>query len=196
MNATKPYTAPEFEKSALITIDVQCDFLDGGSCPIAGTSAALPQMPLLARLYRQAARPIIHMIRIYQPDGSNAELARREALEQGAQIVLPSSPGMALAAALMPRADVQLDADLLLSGKLQILGPAEWVLFKPRWGAFFLTELQAMLESLDVSTLVFAGCNFPNCPRTSIYEASERDFGSCWWKTRFRGCTNEAARNY
>jgi nicotinamidase-related amidase len=23
---------------------------------------------------------------------------------------------------------------------------------------------------------VFCGCNFPNCPRTSIYEASERDF--------------------
>jgi Isochorismatase family len=23
---------------------------------------------------------------------------------------------------------------------------------------------------------VFTGCNFPNCPRTSIYEASERDF--------------------
>lgn len=25
-------------------------------------------------------------------------------------------------------------------------------------------------------TLVFTGCNYPNCPRTSIYEASERDF--------------------
>jgi nicotinamidase-related amidase len=24
--------------------------------------------------------------------------------------------------------------------------------------------------------LVFCGCNFPNCPRTSIFEASERDF--------------------
>lgn len=24
--------------------------------------------------------------------------------------------------------------------------------------------------------MVFAGCNFPNCPRTSIYEASERDY--------------------
>ena len=23
---------------------------------------------------------------------------------------------------------------------------------------------------------MFAGCNFPNCPRTSIYEASERDY--------------------
>ena len=27
-----------------------------------------------------------------------------------------------------------------------------------------------------MSTLVFCGVNFPNCPRTSIYEASERDF--------------------
>lgn len=24
--------------------------------------------------------------------------------------------------------------------------------------------------------MVFSGCNFPNCPRTSIYEASERDY--------------------
>lgn len=23
---------------------------------------------------------------------------------------------------------------------------------------------------------MFAGCNYPNCPRTSIYEASERDY--------------------
>ena len=23
---------------------------------------------------------------------------------------------------------------------------------------------------------MFSGCNYPNCPRTSIYEASERDF--------------------
>jgi nicotinamidase-related amidase len=27
-----------------------------------------------------------------------------------------------------------------------------------------------------VSTLAFCGCNFPNCPRTSMYEASERDY--------------------
>jgi hypothetical protein len=27
-----------------------------------------------------------------------------------------------------------------------------------------------------VSTLAFTGCNFPNCPWTSIYEASERDY--------------------
>ena len=26
-----------------------------------------------------------------------------------------------------------------------------------------------------MNTVVVAGCNFPNCPRTTIYEASERD---------------------
>jgi nicotinamidase-related amidase len=32
------------------------------------------------------------------------------------------------------------------------------------------------LHNLGVNTIVVCGCNFPNCPRTTIYEASERDF--------------------
>jgi len=27
-----------------------------------------------------------------------------------------------------------------------------------------------------LNTVVVCGCNFPNCPRTTIYEASERDY--------------------
>jgi nicotinamidase-related amidase len=38
------------------------------------------------------------------------------------------------------------------------------------------TVLERHLHSLDVNTVVVCGCNFPNCPRTTIYEASERDF--------------------
>jgi nicotinamidase-related amidase len=50
------------------------------------------------------------------------------------------------------------------------------VIYKPRWGAFYNTPLEQHLRKVDIQTLVFCGCNFPNCPRTSIYEASERDF--------------------
>jgi nicotinamidase-related amidase len=71
---------------------------------------------------------------------------------------------------------VQLDTERLLRGEVQPIGAHEVVMYKPRWGAFFQTPLQAHLEGLGVSTLVFCGVNFPNCPRTSIYEASERDF--------------------
>jgi nicotinamidase-related amidase len=72
--------------------------------------------------------------------------------------------------------DVILDSGLLLSGRAQQVGHNEVVIHKPRWGAFFNTPLDSHLRSLGVDTLVFVGCNFPNCPRTSIYEASERDF--------------------
>jgi nicotinamidase-related amidase len=50
------------------------------------------------------------------------------------------------------------------------------VMYKPRWGAFYQTKLEQHLRDTGSDTILFVGCNFPNCPRTSIYEASERDF--------------------
>lgn len=70
----------------------------------------------------------------------------------------------------------QLDPDLLLSGAFQELGPHELAMYKPRWGGFFGTDLDDLLRQRGVTTLVVVGCNFPNCPRTTVYEASERDY--------------------
>lgn len=169
-------TAPQYDRSALITIDVQRDFLDGQPFEIRGTSAALPAMGRLVERFRLQARPIVHMVRLYRADGSNVEPCRRRALEQGAQLVLPGSLGSQLAVPLLTTPEATLDTELLLSGGVQMVGPRESIIYKPRWGAFFETALEQHLHDLTVSTLVFAGCNFPNCPRTSIYEASERDF--------------------
>jgi nicotinamidase-related amidase len=55
-------------------------------------------------------------------------------------------------------------------------GEQEWVMYKSRWGAFYKTDLEQFLRDRGIDTIVFTGCNFPNCPRTSMYEASERDF--------------------
>ena len=63
-----------------------------------------------------------------------------------------------------------------LSGHLQQIGTMEWIMYKPRWGAFYNTLLEEHLHNLGANTVVICGCNFPNCPRTTIYEASERDF--------------------
>ncbi len=49
-------------------------------------------------------------------------------------------------------------------------------MYKPRWGAFYGTRLEDLLRDLAVDTVVLVGCNFPNCPRATLYEASERDF--------------------
>jgi len=67
-----------------------------------------------------------------------------------------------------------LTADML-EGEPQRISNQEWVLYKPRWSAFHKTSLDTLLERLNVSTVVMTGCNFPNCPRATIYDASNRD---------------------
>ena len=173
------YTRPLPSSAALVLIDVQRDFLDLPSddapMPVAGTCAAIPAMAKLAKAFRERLPPIVHVIRLYQPDGSNVEPVRRQSIEQGARIAVPGSAGSQIAAELLPNA-VELDHELLLAGGFQRVGATEHVMYKPRWGAFFKTGLDRHLRESGSDTLVFAGCNFPNCPRTSIYEASERDF--------------------
>jgi len=170
------YTRPDFGSMALLTIDMQNDFLNGQPFEIQGTSEILPQMRTLVEAFRRALRPVIHIVRLYKRDGSNADLCRRSAVEQGAALVCPGTSGAELAAPLLPSQESKLDAELLLSGAAQALGQKEWAIYKPRWGAFFGTSLEQHLRKLGITSLAFAGCNFPNCPRTSIYEASERDF--------------------
>lgn len=170
------YTRPDFTKIALVTIDVQRDFLDDGVCAVPGTTAVLPKIATVLTAFRSARLPIIHVVRLYRADGSNVDLCRRAVIESGRAIVRPGSVGMELADRLPPQGAVSLNADVLLSGELQQLGENEWVMYKPRWGAFYRTRLEDHLRWLSVTTLAFTGCNFPNCPRTSIYEASERDF--------------------
>jgi len=179
MTVGDPYTRPLAGSAALVLIDVQRDFVDtpGGHAPmpVAGTCAAIAAMAKLVKAFREHGLPIVHVIRLYQPDGSNADLARRRLIEQGARIATPGSAGSQIAAELLPNA-VELDHELLLSGGVQQIGTAEHVIYKPRWGAFYRTGLEQHLHESGIDTVVFAGCNFPNCPRTSIYEASERDF--------------------
>ena len=170
------YTSPDYDRAALVTIDVQRDTLDGQPFEVPGTSAAVPQIARAVQFFRTRSQPIVHVVRLYRADGTNADPCRRRLIERGSQFVIAGSAGAELARPLLPSREIALDVDLLLAGELQTIGPAEWIMYKPRWGAFFRTRLEQHLRSLQVSTLVFAGCNFPNCPRASIYEASERDF--------------------
>jgi nicotinamidase-related amidase len=71
-------------RCALLTIDVQRDFaLPSSPAHIPGTLEAAEGIRPLVRAFRSASSPIVHMVRLYLPDGSNAEPSRRAYLEAG-----------------------------------------------------------------------------------------------------------------
>jgi nicotinamidase-related amidase len=170
------YTEPDFSAAGLITIDTQRDTLDGQPLEIPGTSAILPNMRRLLGAFRANQQPIVHVVRLYKSDGSNVDLCRRVAVETGQAVLAPDTPGSQLAPGLLPDNRLSLDCSVLLSCNVQTVSGQEGIIYKPRWGAFYQTCLEGHLRRLGVTTTIFTGCNFPNCPRTSIMEASERDF--------------------
>src|SRR5262245_41712369 len=91
------YIAPDIAHSALLVIDVQRDFaLDGAPAEIPGTLRAVPHIKNLVNEYRSAGYPIIHVIRLYNSDGSNVDLCRKQAVENGKRIVISGSDGAEL----------------------------------------------------------------------------------------------------
>lgn len=171
------YTVPDPTRSVLLTIDMQRDFSSPDApAYVDGTEAVVPRVRRVLDAFRSHQRPIVHVVRLYRPDGSNVDVCRRRDVEEGKRVVTPDTEGAELVEELTPTPDTRLDPDTLLSGGLQPLAESEWALYKPRWGAFYQTPLNDFLHRHDLNTVVVVGCNFPNCPRTTIYEASERDF--------------------
>lgn len=173
----KKYTDPDYKNMALIIIDVQNDFtLTNAPARIEGTLELIPTYQRVIKQFRKMNKPIIHVIRFYKEDGSNVDICRKEIIEAGSKIVIPGSKGSEIVEELKPYSNLALNHRKLLKKKFQKIRNNEWVMYKSRWGAFYNTKLDRFLKKLKINTLVIVGCNFPNCPRTTIYEASERDY--------------------
>jgi nicotinamidase-related amidase len=141
------YITPDREHSALLIIDVQRDFtLICSTDEIPGTLQAVQYIQHLVHFYRENGYPIIHIIRLYRADGSNVDLCRRQSIENGKRLVIPGSDGAELINELKPSPAIRLDSNLLLSGNLQQIGSMEWIMYKPRWGAFYNTLLELKIS--------------------------------------------------
>jgi nicotinamidase-related amidase len=67
-------------------------------------------------------------------------------------------------------------------------------MYKPRWDAFYGTLLPVLLQELKITTVVVIGCNFPNCPRTTLYGASMRDYRAVMVRDAVSGVYDQGLR--
>lgn len=129
------YLEPDLSSAVPLTINVQRDFtLPGAPAEIPGTAEAVPGIQQLVRAFRQSNRPVVHVGRLYRPDGSNVDLCRRYDAERVKCVVLPGTGEAELVDELKPSTEIELDTESLLDGELQQIGPSEWIMYKPRWG--------------------------------------------------------------
>ena len=144
------------KRTALIMIDMQRAYLEPESpvC-IPGAKATVPACAELIRNCRERSIPVIFVARCYRDDGNDVEHPRVEGWLKAGRPVSVSAQGL-LSGSFPEEFEVRRD---------------DYIVVKPRFSAFFGTELDSLLRRLGVDTLLMAGTTTPNCIRTSCYDA-------------------------
>lgn len=166
-----PYPLPP-ERTALIVIDMQRDFIEPGGFgaalgnDVSLLTAIIPTVRALLDGCRRAGITIIHTQEAHKPDLSDCPPAKRLRGKPGlrigdsgpmGRILIAGEPGNAIVAGLEPL-------------------PGEIVIEKPGKGAFYATGLQELLQEHGITHLLFAGVTTEVCVQTTMREANDRGY--------------------
>lgn len=149
------------ERAALLVIDLERGFIDESSplC-IRGAGATLPACGQAIAYAREAGVPVFFIHRAYRANGSDVEACRYPGWQAGGKPLAPGSTGPG-SVETPPEVTPQ---------------EGDYVVLKPRFSAFFHTELDLILRRLGVRTLYLTGTTTPNCIRTTCYDGLSLDY--------------------
>lgn len=160
------------ERCALLIIDMQRDFLEpGGFGEMLGNDVSQlrrtigPNQILLAA-WRARRLPVIHTREGHRPDLSDLPRAKK-VRGQGKTTIGDAGP--------MGRILVRGEAGHDIVPELYPQ-PGEPVIDKPGKGAFFATDLHAILQHGGVTQLVVTGVTTEVCVNTTVREANDRGY--------------------
>lgn len=148
-------------KSAMLVIDMERGFVDAQSAHcICTAKATVPACSKAMELARAKGIPVFLVNRIYRSNGSDVEATRYHSWIQGGRAMAPGSAGPCsyeMPEGMEPK-------------------PGDYTMVKPRWSAFFQTELDLILRRLRIETVILLGTTTPNCVRTTCYDAVSLDY--------------------
>jgi nicotinamidase-related amidase len=160
------------ERTALIVIDMQRDFVEpGGFGETLGNDVSLLQAvvpPLRAVLAatRAAGITVIHTREGHLPDLSDCPPAK---LNRGAPSMRIGDPG--------PRGRILIRGEYghdIIDDLAPL--PGELVIDKPGKGSFYDTGLQDILAELGITSLIVTGVTTEVCVHTTVREANDRGY--------------------
>jgi nicotinamidase-related amidase len=140
------------KKPVLIVVDMLRDFLDSWE-PDRRTELVESINQLVGRM-RSLGRPVVWVRQEFEPDLRDAF---PEMKEKGIRVTIRGTAGCEFIA------DVAID-------------PADLIIVKKRYSAFFATNLQEVLTRLQPDTVILAGINTHACIRTTAIDAYQHDW--------------------
>jgi nicotinamidase-related amidase len=159
-------------RTALVLIDMQRDFLlPGGFGETLGNDVSLLQkvVPPLAEVLaaaRASGMLVIHTREGHLPDLSDCPPAKLQRGKPSQRIGDPGANGR-----ILIRGEYGHDI-------IDELAPIEGeiVIDKPGKGAFYATELQAVLQTAGITNLIVTGVTTEVCVHTTVREANDRGY--------------------
>jgi nicotinamidase-related amidase len=138
-------------KPMLLIIDMLVDFLD--RWPAAERAALVAAIGALADGFRAAGHPVVWVRQEFAPDLSDAFGEMRR---DNIRVTIAGTKGSRIISELVPGAD-----------DLHVI--------KKRYSAFFGTQLDGVIRTQGIDTLVLAGVNTHACVRMTAIDAYQRD---------------------
>lgn len=145
------------ERTALLNIDMQNCFVHGSPIAAPDGLVILDRINQLAAACRRAGMLVIHASIVIRPDGSNLGVLSQFSPPVREGILNKGSESAALHKGL--------DVD-----------PRDILLEKPRFGAFHGTDLELILRTRGIDTVIISGVATNVCCETTAREAAVRDF--------------------
>ena len=151
----------DWKKMALVVIDMENAFIDPSSplC-IQNALATVPACGKVIEKARQRKIPVFFVNRVYRRNGSDVEFTRYQSWYDGDRYLAPGSTG-----------PLSIDVPEEFKPK-----QGDYTIIKPRFSAFFQTELDLILRRLGIRTVILTGTTTPNCIRTSCYDGLSLDY--------------------
>jgi len=140
-------------QTALIIVDMQIDFFRRDPLKSIGREL-VPAMNRLTSEARMRQVPVIWIRQEFKKDLSDAFLHMRRA---GQRLTIEGTEG----ARLLPELNI---------------GSDDFQIVKKRYSAFFDTNLDDLLNSMGIGSLIFCGINSHACVRASVTDAYQRDY--------------------
>lgn len=144
-------------RTALVNVDMQNCFVEGSPIAAPDGMAVLDRINRLSARCRGAGIVVIHTSHVLRPDRSNTGVLGETAPPVRAGILDKGSVSAAL--------HKNLEVD-----------PTDILLDKPRFGAFHGTDLELILRSRGIDTIIVSGIATNICCETTAREAMVRDF--------------------